>query len=239
MIVDHVGGEAAFDHELSLEMSRNNERFISRLKEYSRHSDFHPSDVFDPPGANKIVETSNWLASYRPMDARKSGDIFFNKNMLKGFTLFVIWELSNRGHLINKVAFGEIVKIIVRKSYYHALFYHYCDFNRIYTNDGAHYDFKTEKALAVAFSRHYIGKENYLLPLYSDLVEIAYQFQGKGYKDWVKYQNESAFLSTLVRYSGYLRTEKLQKEAGTNLVKICQSNLEAIANNPNVSIGMN
>lgn len=220
-----------FDNELSLDRRNSNESIIRDIEGYLKEINFNESIIFEPPQyEGDTKDSSRWLGSYRSMQS--PGIIsLYNLNLI-GFTWYVTKELIKRDHYIDLEVFNQIVYNIVRKTVYHELFHHYCDFNRIYTDGRAAYDFEIEEALAVAFSRIYLGIENNQLPLYTDLFKIAYQYTGRGYKDWVHYQNESAFLDKLIKYSSYQNV--LGNLRGTNLYKICQSNLEAIVNNPNV-----
>jgi len=221
-----------FDNELSVDRGNSNERNIREIEEFLRKIKFSESTIFEPPiSEDNIKDSSSWLGSYRSMHS--PGVISLYVQNLTGFTWYVTKELIKRDHYIDLDVFDQIVYNIVRKTVYHELFHHYCDFNRIYTNSRASYNFETEEALAVAFSRIYLGIENNQLPLYTDLFKIAYQYTGRGYRDWVHFQNESAFLDELIKYSSYPNI--LSSLSGTNLYKIGQSNLEAIVNNPNVN----
>jgi hypothetical protein len=220
-----------FENELSLERGNSNQDNIRQIERFLDEIGFRKSNVFEPPPSdNDVNDSSKWLGSYRPMHS--PGRISLYVKNLTGFTWYVTKELIIRDHYIDLDVFDKIVYNIVRKTVYHELFHHYCDFNRIYTDGRASYNFEIEEALAVAFSRIYLGIENNQLPLYTDLFKISYQYAGKGYKDWVKYQNESAFLDKLITYSAY--PKKLEDLRGANLYKISQSNLEAIVNNPNI-----
>jgi len=220
-----------FDNELSLDRRNSNESIIRDIEEYLIKIDFNESTIFEPPiSEDNTKDSSRWLGSYRSM--RSPGIITLYESNLKGFAWYVTKELIKRDHYIDLEVFNQIVYNIVRKTVYHELFHHYCDFNRIYTDGRATYYFEIEEALAVAFSRIYLGIENNQLPLYTDLFKIAYQYTGRGYRDWVHFQNESAFLDELIKYSNYQNV--LGNLRGTNLYKICQSNLEAIVTNPNI-----
>ncbi len=220
-----------FDNELSLDRRNSNESIIRDIEEYLKEIDFNESTIFETPlSEDDTKDSSRWLGSYRSM--RSPGIITLYVSNLKGFAWYVTKELIKRDHYIDLEVFNQIVYNIVRKTVYHELFHHYCDFNRIYTDGRATYDFEIEEALAVAFSRIYLGIENNQLPLYTDLFKIAYQYTGRGYRDWVHFQDESAFLDELIKYSNYQNV--LGNLRGTNLYKICQSNLEAIVNNPNI-----
>lgn len=220
-----------FDNELSLDRVNSNEIHVRDIELYLREIDFNESIIFEPPQSEEnTLDSSRWLGSYQAM--RSPGIITLYVRNLEGFTWYVTKELIKRDHYIDLEVFNQIVYNIIRKTVYHELFHHYCDFNRIYTNGRASYNFEIEEALAVAFSRIYLGIENNQLPLYTDLFKIAYQYTGRGYKDWVLYQNESSFLDELISYSRYPNI--LGNLRGTNLYKISQSNLESIVNFPNV-----
>jgi hypothetical protein len=220
-----------FDNELSLERGNSNQDNIRQIERFLNEIEFNESIIFEPPQSdNDVIDSSKWLGSYSRMSS--PGIISLYVKNLTGFTWYVTKELIRLDHYIDSEVFDKIVFNIVRKTVYHELFHHYCDFNRIYSDGRATYDFGIEEALAVAFSRIYLGIENNQLPLYTDLFKISYQYTGRGYRDWIHYQNESAFLDELIKYSRYQNV--LGNIRGANLYKISQSNLEAIVNNPNI-----
>ncbi|MDB4606318.1 hypothetical protein OAH04_00815 [Crocinitomicaceae bacterium] len=225
-----------FDNELSNEVNQSNANTIRKIDNFLNDIQFNESIIFDPPQYDDVIshdavcDSEKWLGSYHPISS--PGRITLYVNNLIGFTWYVTKELIKRDHYIDLEVFNQIVYNVVRKTIYHELFHHYCNFNRIFSDGRALYDFETEEALAVAFSRIYLGIENNQLPLYTDLFKIAYRYRGRGYKDWVLYQNESAFLDELIKYSSY--QTKLSNLSGSNLYVISQSNLETVVNNPNI-----
>lgn len=235
-LLDHIKKSGPtrniFDSDQHQENILRNDDIIRQIDRFLDQERFSPQQIFHPERSNsgKEDESPSWLGSYRRMHS--PGIITLYENNITNFTWYIIRELLKREHEITTEVFDQIAYNVTYKTIYHELFHHYTDFTRIFTNGRSQYDFYIEEALAVAFSRIYLGIENNNLPLYTDLFSIAYDYKGPGYCNWKDYQSEPLFMRELIEYSAYPAilgtTEK------KNLIKICQANLEAIVNYPNV-----
>jgi hypothetical protein len=212
---------------------RSNAQIINLIERFLVEEQFNPNRIFEPElTEGNMSESPQWLGSYRRMNS--PGIITLYERNIFNFTWYIIGELLKLDHEISVEVFDQIAHNVTYKTIYHELFHHYTDFTRIYTDGRSKYDFQVEEALAVAFSRIYLGIENNNLPLYTDLFTIAYNYQSKGYRDWKDFQSEKSFFKKLIEYSDYPYV--LGTTENQNLYKICQANLEAIINNPNVEI---
>lgn len=226
-----------FDSDRHQEHLISNEDLIRKIDRFLEQERFSPQQIFNPERSKSEQEdeSPSWLGSYKRMQS--PGVITLNVNNITNFAWYICSELLNRDHEITTEVFDQIAYNVTYKTIYHELFHHYTDFTRIFTDGRSHYDFLIEEALAVAFSRIYLGIENNNLPLYTDLFSIAYDYKAPGYCNWKDYQSEPLFMRELIEYSAYPAilgtTEK------KNLFKICQANLEAIVNYPNVVFELN
>lgn len=240
-LLDHIKKSGptrnVFDSDRHQEYILSNEELIRQIDRFLDRERFLPQQIFNPGRAEEegVSDSPSWLGTYRRM--RSPGVVTLHVNNITNFAWYITRELLIREHEITTEVFDQIAYNVTYKTIYHELFHHYTDFTRIFTNGRSHYDFYIEEALAVAFSRIYLGIENNNLPLYTDLFTIAYDYQGVGYRDWKDYQSEPLFMRKLIEYSAY--PDILATSEKKNLFKICQANLEAIVNYPNVIFELN
>jgi hypothetical protein len=225
-----------FDSDRHQEYFLSNEALIEEIKRFLEQERFSPQHIFLPERTEgNMSDSPPWLGSYKRM--RSPGVITLNVSNITNFAWYICSELLIRDHEITTEVFDQIAYNVTYKTIYHELFHHYTDFVRIFTDGRSQYDFYIEEALAVAFSRIYLGIENNNLPLYTDLFSIAYDYKGPGYCNWKDYQSEQLFIRELIEYSAY--PALLGATEKKNLFKICQANLEAIVNYPNVIFELN
>jgi len=209
-------------------------RIVQIIERFLHDINFNVNNIFDPNMVNERFDgdSPNWLGSYRRM--RSPGIITFYSKNLTGFYWFVIRELVSRNHVISAEMLKDIAKRVINKTLYHELFHHFTDFNRNYTDGRSHYNYLIEEALAVAFSRIYLGKEHYSSSLSTSFFEIAYRYTGLGYQDWVHYQNDSDFIEKLIEYADFPGV--LSTANSRNVHEICRKFLESVVENPNVEM---
>jgi hypothetical protein len=218
-------------------LSHNNNEIIMTIQNYLISVTFDPDLIFNPININidnpyQIDDSERWLGSYHRMQS--PGMITFYSKNLTHFFWYVILELINRNHSFNKEMVLDISERIINKTLYHELFHHYTDFNRIYTDHRSHYNLEMEEALAVAFSRIYLGLEHVSSSLSTAFFEIAYNYSGQGYRDWINYQSDNDFFEALVNYASYPNI--LRGKYSSNVYEICKQNLQSIVCNPNVEL---
>jgi len=242
-------GTNANNYDLSTRMFPK--KNMCNIKEYDREkylsiiSDFlkgcNLDSIFNPQNQENhhpplVLDPNNWLGCYYVMKKNEPGIIELNYKPMLCFIWSITYQLlyNKNKHCIDRETFRKICQVLVNKTLYHELFHHYSDFVRIYTNGRSVYDYETEEAMAVAFSRIHLETETNQKPLFTDLLNHAFKYTGRGYKDWSKYHDEHDFISKLIEYSNF---QPILNTGNTNnLPEISKTLLESIVNNPNVFV---
>lgn len=154
-----------------------------------------------------LAEERDVLGTYRPM--RSPGLITLYSNELSAFFWHLAYQINKTGYYMERIDFERMAHMVALKTYAHEQFHHFSDVARQLF--GGTYDHQIEEALAVAWSYRkvqeqrnaWMSKEARLSsPFYNEMMQQMYRYTSLGYRDWVYYQAEVDFLTTVAIYLG-------------------------------------
>lgn len=175
------------------------------------------------------------LGSYRRM--RSPGLITINIDNIQVCFWSIIFKLvCERNYKFTREKTEELAKLFFYKTLYHELFHHYIDVQS-HLSENYKYDFATDEALAVAFSRILVGYETKFNHTYiSEFLDLSYSYNLVGYKDWVNYKSEEQFL---IKVIDYIAIDVNLINKGQETLPIVEALIYAIVESPNVEVFFN
>ena len=143
------------------------------------------------------------LGLYKPM--RSPGKVILFANNLQSFFGSLMRKAFRDGLRPKKADYLQGADLIAYKTYYHELF-HY-DVDVLKTLFSSRHDSDKEEALAVAYAHRmlssyerYYTKKNMNPAIFRYLMDHAFRYTSRGYRDWPYYRSDVAFKSGLLTY---------------------------------------
>jgi len=168
-----------------------------------------PERESPPPGRPRPPASPLILGTYTlGLQHARPGLVTLYADNLKRYFHSLLWQLGEDfPHYPADRGIAEaIAEWTVEKTYWHERFHHAMDVLRTLFGARNRPD-PTEEALAVAFSRRWLS-ERYRsasqrpLPqsLWLRLMELGFQYQSPGYRDWGRHVDEAGFAQGIIRY---------------------------------------
>ena len=222
---------------------------FSMAKSYTdflKHSRFRDGDNIDGVDLNRIANSRTrkgipnifdsgkmTLGSYKRMAS--PGIIRLNiDNIQISFWTKVFKLICKKNYSFTREKIEELAKLAIYKTLFHELFHHFIDVQS-YLSENYRYDFETDEALAVAFSRIQIGYETKNHSYISDYLDLAYSYTLDGYKDWVKYKGEEQFIHELIKY---IAIDRDLITLGQEITPIVEGLLYSVIENSNAEVNI-
>lgn len=172
-------------------------------------------DVIEEEKLYDIRDNPSVLGVYIPMSS--PGQVILFSLKIKRFFWSLIKRIHHRIPFITKFDLIAGARLVVLQTYHHEIFHFNCDVFRLLL--GSSYDAATEEALAVAYSRMKIAEERQSWQaqigrmngvVYSLMIDEAFRYKSKGYKNWIYYADKSSFKRGLLDYIKHNNYKRLQ-----------------------------